>query len=281
MIYVVGGRQGPWEGPLTSISTIEAYAPASDTWYTICDMPTPRGGLSAASVDGRLYTFGGEIPGLFENVEEYDPELDSWRSLTPMLTPRHGTAAVVIEDTVFVIGGGRLSGIAADNSNQGFVLGTCVDTDYDGYSDSNDPENTCPPDNCPEIYNPEQEDSDGDMIGDLCDDCPIDPDNDGDGDSWCANEDNCPSVYNPEQEDTDFDNIGDSCCCLLRGDINHDSERNISDLTYYVDYMFAGGLISPCPEEGDVDYNGERNISDLTYYVDYMFGGGPPPGGCS
>ncbi|MFC1800947.1 hypothetical protein ACFLZB_00575 [Nanoarchaeota archaeon] len=46
-------------------------------------------------------------------------------------------------------------------------------------------------DNCPNDYNPEQEDEDEDEIGDKCD--------------------NCPYVYNPDQNDTDNSGMGDIC----------------------------------------------------------------------
>jgi hypothetical protein len=66
-------------------------------------------------------------------------------------------------------------------------------------------------DNCPDISNPDQFDSDGDGRGDACDPCPNDPGNDEDGDSICYAADNCPTVPNHDQFDTDSDGLGDAC----------------------------------------------------------------------
>jgi hypothetical protein len=68
--------------------------------------------------------------------------------------------------------------------------------------------------------------------------------------------------------------------CIQPGDANLDYSVNISDLTFFVDYMFAGGPRPPCPEQFDNDNNCSVDISDLTYYVDFMFSGGPPPMEC-
>ena len=70
-----------------------------------------------------------------------------------------------------------------------------ADSDQDGYYDTID--------NCPLVLNPNQTDSNGDGIGDLCSDL--------DEDGIIDNQDNCSLVYNPNQEDTDNDGIGDNC----------------------------------------------------------------------
>ena len=73
-----------------------------------------------------------------------------------------------------------------------------IDADLDGVDDAVD--------NCPGVYNPDQMDSDADMIGDMCD-----PDGDPDMDGLPTNLDNCPFVSNPFQNDLDMDAVGDAC----------------------------------------------------------------------
>jgi hypothetical protein len=116
---------------------------------------------------------------------------------------------------------------------------TCIttgDADGDTVPDSQD--------NCPAISNPDQNDMDGDGLGDLCDgdmdgdgvanvsdNCDAVPnadqadrDNDGDGDvcdeldgtdndgdTVPDGQDNCPTVWNPDQADRDGDGLGDVC----------------------------------------------------------------------
>jgi len=87
-----------------------------------------------------------------------------------------------------------------------------IDNDCDGIPDEED--------NCPFIYNPDQEDGDEDEVGDACDNCPETPNGPNGGTCMCGNEgDTC--TINDEcgacgfcsinQEDTDNDGLGDVC----------------------------------------------------------------------
>jgi len=77
------------------------------------------------------------------------------------------------------------------NSNFGCVGSGCgsvqSDNDNDGIPTSSD--------NCPDVFNPNQEDSDGDGMGDLCDDR-TQSDPDSDGAKIYDSMDNCPTIPN-------------------------------------------------------------------------------------
>ncbi|MBT8401269.1 MAG: T9SS type A sorting domain-containing protein [Rhodothermia bacterium] len=119
-IYAVGGRVQSSLGTANS-AVLEAYAPDSDSWTRLAPMPTRRGGLAAAALKGKLYTFGGEIPGTFDETEAYDPATDSWQTMTPMSVARHGIGASAVGDTIYVIAGAPVVGFSTTNVNTGFI----------------------------------------------------------------------------------------------------------------------------------------------------------------
>ncbi|RKX23637.1 MAG: hypothetical protein DRP45_10065, partial [Candidatus Zixiibacteriota bacterium] len=179
----------------------------------------------------------------------------------------------------------------------------CTDTDGDGYGDSGFALNTCNVDNCPAMFNPDQEDNDGDGEGDICD---ADDDNDGIlddgdgsgtvGDNRCAGgattecDDNCPFVDNPDQADADENGVGDVCDCCLPpsvGDLDHSGgalglNYDGADLSLMINGLFidpAHGWDGICLDEADIDFSGERPVTDpmvidgadLSLLIDALF----------
>jgi len=72
------------------------------------------------------------------------------------------------------------------------------DTDGDGFTDVFD--------NCALIPNEDQADTDGDRVGDACNDA-----YDLDGDEYRDTLDICPTNFDPDQADFDGDGVGDAC----------------------------------------------------------------------
>ena len=104
---------------------------------------------------------------------------------------------------------------------QQFIL----DSDGDGVPNDSD--------NCPDTYNPDQNDVDADGIGDLCDNClnTSNPDqNDIDADSVGDECDNCPDDANPDQNDVDADGIGDLCDNCLNTSNPDQNDVDIDDV---------------------------------------------------
>ena len=118
-------------------------------------------------------------------------------------------------------------------------LDTDPDTDGDGVCDAFD--------SCITVGNPEQEDLDGDAIGDVCDD--------SDGDGFTDAADNCPFLPNPDQSDGDGDGFGDPCdFCNGPGRLDSD----VDGVCDPVDNCRFGGN----PDQADGDGDGVGDACD-------------------
>jgi N-acetylneuraminic acid mutarotase len=79
---------------------------AENEWTTRKPMPTARGGLGVAVVNGKIYAIGGKNDEISLAVnEEYDPVTDTWNTKEPMPTARSGFAIAVYQSKIYVIGG--------------------------------------------------------------------------------------------------------------------------------------------------------------------------------
>lgn len=114
-IYCIGGRTN--SGPS---ATNEVYDPASDSWESKTAMPTPRHGLDANVVSGKIYLISGLVPDnspYWSNVntdiyttykltnvtEVYDPETDAWTTKAPILNAASYYASAVVNNKIYII----------------------------------------------------------------------------------------------------------------------------------------------------------------------------------
>jgi hypothetical protein len=134
-----------------------------------------------------------------------------------------------------------------------------ADSNGDGVGDVCDPDNDGLrnlEDNCPDISNPGQEDGDSDGIGNLCDNCVYIPNSDqenSDSDELGDFCDNCPLTDNPDQLDSNNDGLGDACDNDSDGVVN--SHDNCPDV--------ANGYICDDPSfESNCDVNNDGEVTD-------------------
>ena len=101
--YAVGGRP--------AIDDLDRYEPATDTWTSLADMPTGRGGLGVAVVGEAIYAIGGRTGGTpcsggaLATVERYDIETDTWSTVASLPSIRSDLAAVAHGGKIYVFGG--------------------------------------------------------------------------------------------------------------------------------------------------------------------------------
>jgi N-acetylneuraminic acid mutarotase len=95
---------------------------AENEWTAKASMPTARGGLGVAVVNGKIYAIGGvDNDAQLAVNEEYDPATDKWKARASMPTARSGFAVAVYQSKIYVIGG-----TVGDSVNLGFTGATEV-----------------------------------------------------------------------------------------------------------------------------------------------------------
>jgi Thrombospondin type 3 repeat/RTX calcium-binding nonapeptide repeat (4 copies) len=151
--------------------------------------------------------------------------------------------------------------------------GSQVNTDGDTLGDACDDDDDADAvpdasDNCRIVVNPDQTDTDGDGHGDAC------PPKHSDSDGIIDDDDNCDFVDNPDQSDLDGDDKGDACDLDRDGDRFDDRYDNCP--TVY--------NLEPTDIDGDgfvndqLDRDGD-GIGTACDPDEPVIGGAPPPGG--
>lgn len=105
-LYVVGGFTQSVLSVWHPVASLYIYHPASDTWVEGPPMPTARGALAVAELEGRIIAVGGYTDSSNTNaVELYDPAHATWQTLPSLPTARDHLAAVTWNGRVYAIGG--------------------------------------------------------------------------------------------------------------------------------------------------------------------------------
>lgn len=113
--YVIGGREFDIGSFHDTVFALDLDNPTE--WKEMARMPTARGSLACAALEGVVHCFGGEgnpenEHAIFDQVEAYDTVEDKWSVLPHMEVPRHGMGAVAVGGRIWLPGGGVKTAMA-------------------------------------------------------------------------------------------------------------------------------------------------------------------------
>jgi N-acetylneuraminic acid mutarotase len=130
-LYVIGGfDQSLFNIVWHPSAAVYEYNPQTDQWRARKAMPTARGALAVAVLNGKFHAVGGYgADGNTGAHEVYDPSTDAWTIKAALPVPRDHHAAAVIDNRVYAIGG-RLN----RNYSQNLAVTEAYDPEKDHWS---------------------------------------------------------------------------------------------------------------------------------------------------
>lgn len=123
-IFCIGGKSASKIEATNCTGANEVYDTETNSWETRNPMPTPRYGLQANEVDGKIYLIGGwiqpessTIAETSKKVEIYDPATDTWSNGSQIPTAVAGYSSAIVDGKIYVISG-EASGSIKTNLTQ-------------------------------------------------------------------------------------------------------------------------------------------------------------------
>jgi len=94
VVLVSGGGNYGAAGYLDSTELMVDFKP----WRPAANLPSPRDGLRAASLDNKVFLFGGNSHSDLDSILSYEPDTDTWKEAGTMNVPRRDHAVAVFPD---------------------------------------------------------------------------------------------------------------------------------------------------------------------------------------
>ena len=111
-IFCIGGKSASKIEATNCTGVNEVYDTETNSWETKNPMPTPRYGLQANEVDGKIYLIGGwiqpessTISESSKKVEIYDPATDTWSNGSQIPIAVAGYSSAIVDGKIYVISG--------------------------------------------------------------------------------------------------------------------------------------------------------------------------------
>ncbi len=109
--YVVGGVDQVVSGTFGVQNTTYVFDPVTNAWTQLADLPQALGGVMAATVNGKLYAFGGFDArgynhGNVDTTYEYNPATNTWLTRTALISGTRSLAgAASLNGKIYLVGG--------------------------------------------------------------------------------------------------------------------------------------------------------------------------------